>query len=134
MAADAFKIAARGRYVDGAGNIIPGQVPTSLVMSASDVANAKLTFDDYDSDKFWVVGARPPPEGAVAFRFEDYKATEDGEDTSRCELMLGNQATGLILLHAQALETKQTAQDRMQGLDAVDYPIGARIGFKQLAV
>lgn len=133
MAADAFKVTARGRYVDAAGTIIPGQLPTSLQMSADDIAGNKLTFDDYDSDKYWQVGARPPPEGAVAFRFEEYKPTEDGADTTRVEVMLGNQATGFILRHDTAFSSDVTPAERLQGLDNVDFPIGTRISFKQLA-
>lgn len=130
MAPTPFKVTGRVRHVDASGSILPG-VPISLRMSASDVAAAKLTFDDYDSEKFWTVP--PGPEGSIGVRFVDCKASADGVDTKALTLVVGSAETTLVLRDDQLAEKAVDAETRMQGLGDIVFGQGQRIAFTQKA-
>jgi hypothetical protein len=130
MAAVPFKETGRIRHVDADGNILPG-IPVSLRMSCSDVAGAKVTFDDYDNDKFFIIPPGPP--GAIGAQFVDMKGSADGGDTKSLQLVIGNATSTLVLKDDQLAEKAVDAHTRMQGLDSIVFGIGQRIGFTQLA-
>ena len=130
MAATPFKVTARLAYVDSDNNVLPG-VPITLRMSASDVAEAKVTFDDLDTEKAYTV--QTGPAGAIGVRFQDIKGSADGVDTKALQLVIGTAPSTLIVRDDQLAEKAVDAHTRMQGLDELTFGIGTRLGFIQKA-
>ena len=132
MAANAYKLRLRHHYTDESGNKL-STIPSSNQLSADDVVGNKLTWDGFDADKSMTVQAPVPAvENATHIRFEDAKSTEDGEDTSRLQLVIGKLEPEHELALDVLVNADLTAEDRMQGLDKMLIPIGTRIAFKQL--
>ncbi|HUR61866.1 MAG TPA: hypothetical protein VM286_05820 [Candidatus Thermoplasmatota archaeon] len=126
--ATAFKLTGRLKYVDDRGNFLPG-IPLSVNASCSDVAEAKVTFDDFDSDKRYRV--LPGPRGSIGVRFVDLKTSADGVDTKKLNLVVGQAPTTLTVRDDQLSEKAVAATTRMQGLDDIVFTTGSDFGFVQ---
>lgn len=134
FAATPYKVASRYKYIDSLGRKL-GVLPLTLRMSGTDVAGAKLTFDDMPAGSVAYV-VPPGPHGAVAIVFEDLKYIGAAvNDVKAIELLLGptGQSTGTQLSTDLAFNSAVSAQSRLQGLEDVPFGIGQTLQFNQKA-
>lgn len=134
MVATPYKVASRYHYEDANGRSL-SVIPSTLRLSGTDVAAAKLTFDDLAGTPASFV-VPPGPAGAVGIRFEDFKVLGAGAtDVAALELLLGptQQSTAFQVATGIAKDTSISAGDRMQGLDSMLFGISQTIAFNQKA-